>query len=178
MLSLLREQSHAAGGRWNVSGSVVGALEPFLLSLSDDVVTVWDRRDGRRLHRATVGRHAFNMLPALKDVGAGGTGNSCMTFDLFLLSPYLYVFTCPLSSLAGSAPAAFVCTEPSVTCRRASICLDRARLCDGTVDCPEGDDEDDCVTCSTNGTDGQESGADGVCVGTSCRLWVHRRLPV
>lgn len=38
------------------------------------------------------------------------------------------------------------CTEPSLLCRHSSVCLSQAQLCDGRKDCPEGDDEDSCLT--------------------------------
>ncbi|XP_032396213.1 low-density lipoprotein receptor [Etheostoma spectabile] len=113
-LSLLLERSHVAGRRWNISGSVVAAFEPFLLSLSDDVMTLWDRRDGSPIQDMTVTGHVFSVIAALKDV--------------------------------RTVPNTPVCSEPSVLCRRTSICLSRTQLCDGKRDCPDGDDEDFCVT--------------------------------
>ncbi|XP_034752534.1 low-density lipoprotein receptor-related protein 2-like isoform X1 [Etheostoma cragini] len=113
-LSLLQEISHVAGRRWNISGLVVAAFEPFLLSLSDDVITLWDRRDGSPIQDMTVTGHVFSVITALKDV--------------------------------RTVPNTPVCSEPSVLCRRTSICLSHTQLCDGKKDCPDGDDEDFCVT--------------------------------
>ncbi|XP_018536167.1 low-density lipoprotein receptor-related protein 2 isoform X1 [Lates calcarifer] len=113
-MSLLRDRSHQAGKRWNISGSVVAAFEPFLLSLSDDVMTLWDRRDGRPIQDVTVRGHVFNVIAALGNV--------------------------------HTVPSASVCNESSVLCRRSSVCLSKGQLCDGTKDCPEGDDEEFCVT--------------------------------
>lgn len=70
-MSLLQEKSHQAGRRWNISGSVVAAFEPFLLSLSDDVMTLWDRRDGSLIQDVPVKHHVFGVVAALKDVKTG-----------------------------------------------------------------------------------------------------------
>ncbi|XP_074547092.1 uncharacterized protein LOC141805800 [Halichoeres trimaculatus] len=113
-MSLLQERSHQAGRRWNVSGSVIAAFEPFLLSLSDDVINLWDRRDGSPIKDVTVEGHVFGVIAALKEI--------------------------------KSVPNSGVCNKPSVLCRHTSTCLDQTQLCDGKKDCPEGDDEDFCVT--------------------------------
>ncbi|TKS84303.1 Low-density lipoprotein receptor-related protein 4 [Collichthys lucidus] len=113
-MSLLQQRSHRAGRRWNISGSIVAALEPFLLSLSDDVMTLWDRRDGSAIQNMAVEGHVLSVVAALGDV--------------------------------RTVPSTPVCSEPSVRCRHSSVCLSQAQLCDGEKDCPDGDDEDYCVT--------------------------------
>lgn len=76
-MSLLQERSHQAGRRWNISGSIIAAFEPFLLSLSDDVMTLWDRRDGSPIQDMTERDHVFGVIAALKDVGTGQTMLIC-----------------------------------------------------------------------------------------------------
>lgn len=70
-LSLLKERSHQAGRRWNISGSVVAAFEPFLLSISDDVMTLWDRRDGSNIQSVTVKGRVLGVVTVLGDVQIG-----------------------------------------------------------------------------------------------------------
>ncbi|KAM8744391.1 uncharacterized protein AB9X84_018373 isoform 3-T3 [Acanthopagrus schlegelii] len=113
-MSLLQERSHQAGRRWNISGTVIAAFEPFLLSLSDNVLTLWDRRDGSAIQDMSVGGQVLSVVAALKDV--------------------------------RPVPDTPVCNEPSVLCRHTSICLSQVQLCDGNKDCPDGDDENFCVT--------------------------------
>ena len=72
-MSLLQERSHRAGRRWNISGSVIAAFEPFLLSLSDDVMTLWDRRDGSAVQHMTVRGQVLSVVLALKDIQTGKT---------------------------------------------------------------------------------------------------------
>lgn len=70
-MSLLQERSHRAGRRWNISGSVIAAFEPFLLSLSDDVMTLWDRREGRAVHEMPVRGQVLGAVAALRNDRAG-----------------------------------------------------------------------------------------------------------
>lgn len=67
MLGLLQGRKHLAVGRWNITGSIVAALEPFLLSRSDDVLTLWDRRDGSAVQSVTVGGQVLSVIAALKE---------------------------------------------------------------------------------------------------------------
>lgn len=70
-MSLLQAKSHKAGRRWNISGSVISAFEPFLLSYSDNVLTLWDRRDGSAIQDMPVRGRVVSVILALKDVRPG-----------------------------------------------------------------------------------------------------------
>jgi len=76
-MSLLQERSHQAGKRWNISGSVVAAFEPYLMSISDDVMTLWDRRDGSPIQDITVRGLISSVIPALGDIETGQTRLIC-----------------------------------------------------------------------------------------------------
>ncbi|XP_031672657.1 low-density lipoprotein receptor-related protein 2 isoform X6 [Oncorhynchus kisutch] len=114
IMSLLKSQTHLAGREWNVPGSIMAAHSPLLVSLFNDVITVWDRRDRRRVHDVPVGPGVVRVIVALdvKDV----------------------------------PPAQPVCTSPSVMCRGSTLCISQTQLCDTLRDCPDGFDEESCIT--------------------------------
>lgn len=70
-LSLQKEQSHHAGRKLAISGSVIAALEPFILSHSGDKITLWDRQDESILQTTTEELQVLDVLPVLKDIRAG-----------------------------------------------------------------------------------------------------------
>lgn len=70
-LGLLQERSHQAGRRWNITGSILAASEPFLLTHSNDVMTLWDRRDGSAFQSISVGGEVFGGVAALSEVRTG-----------------------------------------------------------------------------------------------------------
>lgn len=55
MVSLLKKRQYTATGGWSLTGTVMAAQEPFLVSLLDNVMVLWDRRTGRRVRTASVG---------------------------------------------------------------------------------------------------------------------------
>ncbi|XP_042171133.1 low-density lipoprotein receptor-related protein 2-like isoform X1 [Oncorhynchus tshawytscha] len=114
IMSLLKSQTHLAGREWNVPGSIMAAHSPLLVSLFNDVITVWDRRDRMRVHDVPVGPGVVRVIVALdvKDV----------------------------------PPAQPVCTSPSVMCRGSTLCISQTQLCDTLKDCPDGFDEESCIT--------------------------------
>ncbi|XP_042168444.1 low-density lipoprotein receptor-like, partial [Oncorhynchus tshawytscha] len=114
IMSLLKSQTHLAGREWNVPGSIMAAHSPLLVSLFNDVITVWDRRDRMRVHDVPVGPGVVRVIVALdvKDV----------------------------------PPAQPICTSPSVMCRGSTLCISQTQLCDTLRDCPDGFDEESCIT--------------------------------
>lgn len=70
-LSLRQERSRHVGRRWNVSGSVVAAAEPFVLSQSGDAVTLWDRRDAAVVQEAFEEGRVLAALAVLEDARPG-----------------------------------------------------------------------------------------------------------
>uniref|UniRef100_A0A8C7MMU2 EGF-like domain-containing protein n=1 Tax=Oncorhynchus kisutch TaxID=8019 RepID=A0A8C7MMU2_ONCKI len=114
IMSLLKSQTHLVGREWNVPGSIVAAHSPLLVSLFNDVITVWDRRDRRRVHDVPVGPGVVRVIVAL--------------------------------DVKEVPPAQPVCTSPSVMCRGSTLCISQTQLCDTLRDCPDGFDEESCIT--------------------------------
>ncbi|XP_064873189.1 low-density lipoprotein receptor-related protein 2-like [Oncorhynchus nerka] len=114
IMSLLKSQTHLVGREWIVPGSIVAAHSPLLVSLFNDVITVWDRRDKRRLHDVPVGPGVVRVIVAL--------------------------------DVKEVPPAQPVCTSPSVMCRGSTLCISQTQLCDTLRDCPDGFDEESCIT--------------------------------
>ncbi|XP_064862107.1 low-density lipoprotein receptor-related protein 1B-like isoform X3 [Oncorhynchus nerka] len=114
IMSLLKSQTHLAGREWNVPGSIMAAHSPLLVSLFNDVITVWDRRDRRRVHDVPVGPGVVRVIVAL--------------------------------GVKEVPPAQPVCTSPSVRCRGSTLCISQTQLCDTLRDCPDGFDEESCIT--------------------------------
>ncbi|XP_058473588.1 low-density lipoprotein receptor-related protein 2-like isoform X1 [Solea solea] len=153
-LSLLQERSHQAGRRWNISGSVVAAFEPFLLTLSDDVMTLWDRRQGRAIQNMPVRGRVSEVIAALGKILSVPSSSVCSApFVPCRQSSVCLSQTqlcdgkqdCPDGDDEKLCATACPSTE-DFKCRDGSRCLARDLLCDGRSHCRDGSDE---VNCST-----------------------------
>lgn len=67
-LGLVQGRRHQAIQRWNITGSILAASEPFLLSHCDDVMTLWDRRNGTAVQSVTVGGPVLSVIAALREI--------------------------------------------------------------------------------------------------------------
>ncbi|XP_045072304.1 LOW QUALITY PROTEIN: low-density lipoprotein receptor-related protein 2 [Coregonus clupeaformis] len=57
----------------------------------------------------------------------------------------------PTTTSPDILPAQPVCTSPSVMCRSSTLCISQTQLCDAWRDCPDGFDEESCITKCPNG---------------------------
>ncbi|KAM7393106.1 hypothetical protein PAMA_007971 [Pampus argenteus] len=151
-MSLVQERSHQAGRRWNISGSVLSAFEPFLLSLSDDVMTLWDRRDGSHIQDVNVTGHEFNVMAALKDMHAVSSTPVCNEPSVLCRHTSICLSQTQLCDGKKDCPGGddedfCVTTCPSkedFKCKDRRSCISRTRVCDGRSHCHDGSDEVDC----------------------------------
>lgn len=72
VMSLLKMRKYSAGSDWVVPGSIVAAYEPYMVSLFNNVLTVWNRKDGARVSGVVVVENGVVSLSvALREVQQG-----------------------------------------------------------------------------------------------------------
>ncbi|XP_077478907.1 uncharacterized protein lrp13b [Stigmatopora argus] len=160
MLSLLQKKKHQLGRNWNISGSVVGALEPYMLSLSGDVLTLWDRRDGRHIQDLSVRGPVVSVMAALGEIHAVPVAAICTEASMLCKGTTICL---PQNKLCdgkkdcpdGDDESFCVKNCPSkddFKCQDQRSCVSRALVCDGRSHCDDGSDEVDCPALPSLGT--------------------------
>ncbi|XP_061782869.1 uncharacterized protein [Nerophis lumbriciformis] len=153
-MSLLQDKKHQAGKRWNISGSVVGAFEPYLLSRYKDAMTLWDRRDGRPVQDVTVKGQVVNVMTALEDIHAVPVTVICNTPAMLCRDTSICLTPNQLCDGKEDCPDGddedfCVKTCPSkdyFKCKDRRRCVSKTLLCDGRSHCFDGSDEVGCPT--------------------------------
>ncbi|XP_057675771.1 low-density lipoprotein receptor-related protein 2 isoform X2 [Corythoichthys intestinalis] len=159
MMSLLQEKKHQLES-WNISGSVVGALEPYLLSLSGNVMTLWDRRDGRNIQDLSVRGPVVSVMAALGDihevpVTAVCSGSSMLCKGTSICLPQSQLCDGKNDCPDGDDESLCVKNCPSkddFKCKDQRSCVSRVQVCDGRAHCIDGSDEVECPAVTSLGT--------------------------
>ncbi|XP_016532550.1 low-density lipoprotein receptor-related protein 2 isoform X4 [Poecilia formosa] len=152
-LSLLKEKSHHTGRRWNISGSVLAAFEPFLLSVSNKVITLWDRRDGSKIQSVSVKGPVLSIVTVLGDIQTVPDTKVCNAPSWLCRQSSICLPQNLLCDGKRDCPegddeelCVNACPKEDFMCMDRRNCIPRILLCDGRAHCHDGSDEVDCPT--------------------------------
>ncbi|XP_052368349.1 low-density lipoprotein receptor-related protein 1B-like isoform X8 [Oncorhynchus keta] len=154
IMSLLKSQTHLAGREWNVPGSIMAAHSPLLVSLFNDVITVWDRRDRRRVHDVPVGPGVVRVIVALDVKEVPPAQPVCTSPSVMCRGSTLCISQTQLCDTLKDCPDGFdeescIAKCPNrgeFRCKDRRKCIERSLVCDGRAHCHDGSDEIGCPT--------------------------------
>ncbi|XP_067106350.1 low-density lipoprotein receptor-related protein 1B [Osmerus mordax] len=156
-LSLVQGKAHLAGSRWNTLGSIMAALEPFMVSYSKDNITLWNRKDARRVLDVSVGSGVIGVVASMKKIQKADfrckDRRKCVA-RILVCDGRSHCHDgsdevgCPTIAAPTSKAAAQRCRLGAKQCLDGRGCVLHSHVCDGEKDCQDGSDEQGCDTIS------------------------------
>lgn len=70
-MSLLKKRKYSAGEGWTFPGLIAAAYEPYMVTLSNDIITLWKRQDGTRVKAVAVESGIIDITVALNELQQG-----------------------------------------------------------------------------------------------------------
>lgn len=64
-------RKYSAGEGWTFPGLIAAAYEPYMVTLLNDVITLWKRQDGTRVKAVTLESGIVGVIVALKEMQQG-----------------------------------------------------------------------------------------------------------
>lgn len=71
VMSLLKMRKYSAGEKWTFPGLIAAAYEPYMVTINNDIITLWKRQDGTPIKTVAVEGGIVDVIVALNELQRG-----------------------------------------------------------------------------------------------------------